>query len=384
MSAVAGFGFAVVACDPETGARRGRFDTPHGTVDTPAFMPVGTAGTVKGLTPDQLREAGAQIVLANAYHLLLRPGEALVKAHGGLHRFMGWDGPILTDSGGFQVFSLAASARVGEPGVTFRSHIDGTLVELSPERSIQVQNDLGPDVIMAFDECPANPCPLDRARAAAERTVRWAERCLAAHRNRAQALFGIVQGGIFPEVREWCAERIVSLGFPGHAIGGLAVGENPEETRRNLSATVAKLPADRPRYLMGMGTPDDLADAIGRGVDLFDCVLPTRCGRNALAFTRRGPVKIRNAEHRESLEPLDPDCACLACRRYTRAYLRHLFLANEMLGPILLSLHNVRFYQDLMREARASIDSGTFATWRQTRQASLRRDDLEVLHHDEP
>ncbi|MBI1850621.1 MAG: tRNA guanosine(34) transglycosylase Tgt [Planctomycetes bacterium] len=355
--------FSLLAADAGSRARRGRLATPHGTVDTPAFMPVGTAATVKGLTVEHLEESGAQMILANAYHLHLRPGEALVKAHGGLHRFMGWDGPILTDSGGFQVFSLAASSRIEESGVTFRSHIDGSLVELTPERSMKVQNDLGADLIMAFDECPANPCTIDVARAAAERTVRWAERCLAAHGNPAQALLGIVQGGVHPEVREWCATRIVELGFPAYAVGGMAVGEAPEETRRNVSVTTALLPEDRPRYLMGMGKPDDILDAIGRGIDLFDCVLPTRCGRNALAFTRTGTLKMRNAEHRGSLLPLDAECQCPTCRRYTRAYLRHLFVADEMLGPTLLSLHNVCFYQDLVRDARDAIERGTFGPW---------------------
>jgi queuine tRNA-ribosyltransferase len=229
---------------------------------------------------------------------------------------------------------------------------------------MQVQNDLGADLIMAFDECPANPCTEAVARAAAERTVRWAERCLAAHRNPAQALLGIVQGGVHPDVRRWCAERIVALDFPAYAVGGMAVGESPEDTRRNVSVTTDLLPEDRPRYLMGMGKPDDVVDAIGRGIDLFDCVLPTRCGRNAMAFTRGGPVKIRNAEHRASQIPLDPECGCPTCRRYTRAYLRHLFIADEMLGPTLLSLHNVRYYQDLVGDARAAIEAGRFVDWR--------------------
>jgi queuine tRNA-ribosyltransferase len=366
------FPFALLHRDVATSARLGRLLTPHGAVDTPAFMPVGTAGTVKGVTIEHLAETGTQMVLANAYHLLLRPGEQLVKAHGGLHRFMGWDGPILTDSGGFQVFSLAASSRIDESGVTFRSHVDGALVELSPERSIQVQNDLGADVIMAFDECPANPCTPDRAKEAAERTVRWAERCRRAHRNPAQALFGIVQGGIHADVRGWCAEQLRAIDFPGYAIGGLAVGEEAEETRRCISATAAFLPEDRPRYLMGMGMPEDLLDAIGRGIDLFDCVLPTRCGRNALAFTWAGPLRLRNAGHRDARIPLDARCACPACRRFTRAYIRHLFLADEMLGPILVTLHNLCFYQSLVREAREAIRSGTFATWRSTVVEGLR------------
>ncbi len=363
-SAGSAFFFSLVARDPASGARAGLFTTPHGTVETPAFMPVGTAATVKGLTVDQIRETGASMVLANAYHLLLRPGEARVKALGGLHRFMGWDGPILTDSGGYQVFSLASLSRIDESGVTFRSHVDGSLVVLSPERSIQVQNDLGADVIMAFDECPANPCSLEQARLSAERTVRWAARSLAAHRNPSQAVFGIVQGAVFPEIRTWCAERLIELEFDGYAVGGMSVGEAPQETRAGISLTTAVLPENQPRYLMGMGLPEDLLDAVGRGIDLFDCVLPTRNGRNAVAFTRTGRLRLRNSEHQSADAPLDAECRCLACRRASRAYIHHLFRTDEMLGPILLSLHNLSFYQDLLRGARQAIRAGSYAALR--------------------
>jgi queuine tRNA-ribosyltransferase len=363
--------FEVTATDPTTPARAGVLHTAHGAVETPAFMPVGTQATVKGLLPDVLRQIGTRMVLANTYHLALRPGESVVAALGGLHRFMGWDGPILTDSGGFQVFSLAARRKLTEHGVAFRSHIDGRLLELTPERAIAIQEALGADVAMCLDQCPALPATRAELAEATERTIRWAGRCRDAHRRPDQALFGIVQGGSDPELRGHCAEALVALDFPGYAIGGVSVGEGPDEIRRALEITAPLLPADRPRYLMGVGRPQDLIRAIGLGIDLFDCVLPTRNGRNATCLTDQGPVKLRNARHRLDPSPIEEGCDCPACARFSRAYLRHLFLAGEMLGPILASAHNVAYLHRLVGRARAAIASG--------RYARFTADTLEVL-----
>ncbi len=349
------FQFSVAQTDRGSQARAGFWKTPHGTVKTPAFMPVGTIGSVKGLTPDQLREAGVEMVLANTYHLALRPGPEIIADLGGLHRFIGWDGPMLTDSGGFQVFSLAKLSRLDDEQVVFRSHIDGSLLELSPERAIRIQEQLGADCIMCLDECPPHDVPLDRLEQVVDRTTRWALRCREAHQRTDQALFGIVQGGTDRRLRERSAQALVPVDFPGYAVGGLSVGEEPAKMYETLDWTVPLLPADRPRYLMGVGRPIDLIEAVLRGIDLFDCVLPTRNGRNATGFTHAGILRLRNQIHARDERPLDPQCPCPVCRRFSRAYLRHLFMVNEMLGPILLSWHNLSYYQQLLAGLRQAI-----------------------------
>jgi queuine tRNA-ribosyltransferase len=364
------FRFELHRTDPQSAARRATFHTPHGPVETPAFMPVGTQGAIKGVTIDQLRAifqsagcpAGASMILGNTYHLALRPGEEIIRQLGGLHRFMGWDGPILTDSGGFQLFSLAQNTKVTEQAAVFRSHIDGKLLELSPERAIAIQEALGSDVAMVLDHVLALPAADDALRDACDRTVRWAERCQKAATRSDQAQFAIVQGGLNPELRLQCARQLVDLNFPGYAVGGLSVGESPQEMYAILDIVCPALPPDKPRYLMGVGTPQDLLQAIRRGIDLFDCVLPTRNGRNALAFTDSGPLRLRNQVHQTDERPIDASCPCPACK-HSRAYLRHLFLADEMLGPILLSIHNLTYYQRLMADARAAIEQGRFSAW---------------------
>lgn len=348
-------------------ARRGRLHTPHGAVETPAFMPVGTAGSVKGIDSERLAETGAQMVLGNTYHLAVRPGAEIVAELGGLHAFSSWSGPMLTDSGGFQVFSLANTRQIDERGVRFKSHVDGSPIDLTPERSVEVQQLLGADVAMVLDEVIPLPAEREEVRRAMLRSLRWAERCAEAATRDDQSLFGIVQGGLDPELRIESAEGLKPLDLAGYAIGGLSVGEPPEEMYRTIQATTPALPADRPRYLMGVGTPRDLVEAVERGVDLFDCVMPTRNGRNALAFTAEGPMRLRNACHARDGRPLEEDCPCLACRRYCRGYLRHLFLADEMLGPILLSIHNLTYYQRLMASARGAIESGTYSEWKHER-----------------
>jgi len=345
-------------------ARRGVILTPHGPFDTPAFLPVGTRAAVKGLTPQQLRDAGAQIVLANTYHLMLRPGADVIAQLGGLHRFMGWRGPILTDSGGYQVFSLADLRRLDEDGVEFRSHFDGASVRLTPESSIAVQNRLGADIIMAFDECPPLPADADVLHAAVRRTVAWAWRSRAAHARADQALYGIVQGGLDFSLRRACLEQLLEMGFDGYAIGGLSVGEPTPARWEFVAGFTPELPVDKPRYLMGVGTPRDLVEAVAAGLDQFDCVLPTRNGRKGYAFTSRGVLRLRNARHRLADAPLDPDCACYACRGFSRGYLRHLFLDGEVLGGTLVSIHNVAFYQSLMARMRTAIQAGEFQRWR--------------------
>jgi len=369
--------FEITDRSGECNARVGCARTPHGPFDTPAFMPVGTKAAVKGILPEQLQEIGAQIVLANTYHLMLRPGSDSVARRGRLHRFMQWPGPILTDSGGFQVYSLADISQIDEDGVTFRSHLDGSYQRLTPERSMQVQNELGADIIMAFDDCPpasdahalvssghgtahrravAADTYDERNRAAADRTARWLKRCVAAHeRVEDQALFGIVQGGTDLELRTRCVEQVCEVELPGYAIGGVAVGEGPEMMRTVVEHTAGRLPADRPRYLMGVGYERDILAAVRAGVDMFDCVLPTRNGRNANAFTRAGPVRLRNARWAEDDSPIDPACECPVCRRFSRAYIRHLFVAEEMLGPILVSWHNLAHFQGLLLDIRAAI-----------------------------
>jgi queuine tRNA-ribosyltransferase len=344
-------------------ARRGRLTTPHGVVDTPAFMPVGTRGTVKSLGPDDLRAAGAQIVLANTYHLLLRPGPALVRELGGLHRFMAWDGPILTDSGGFQVWSLAKLRKLTDEGVEFRSPVDGSTHFLSPEVSIEVQHALGADIIHPLDECLAYPADHASAERSLALTVRWAARAKAAHARAGaerQALFGIVQGGAWEDLRRRAADEIVALGFEGYAIGGMAVGE-PKPAMYELTELVAaRLPAGQPRYLMGVGKPDDLVEAVARGVDLFDCVLPTRNARNGQCFTADGPLTIKQARYTRDQGPLEDACDCYGCRHFSRAYLRHLFVSDELLAYRLLSLHNIAFFCRLMRAMRDAIADGAF------------------------
>ncbi len=354
--------FEVLARDGR--ARAGRLATPHGLVETPVFMPVGTAGAVKGLTRAQLEEAGAGIVLGNTYHLMLRPGDDLVARLGGLHAFTGWGRAFLTDSGGYQVFSLAALRKLSEEGVRFQSHIDGARHLLSPERSIEVQSNLGADVIMAFDECPPWPAPREAVAEATARTTRWARRSREAHRRDDQWVYGIEQGGVHLELREQSARELQQIGFPGYAIGGLSVGEPKDDMLRVLEHLDPLLPQERPRYLMGVGTPEDLLEGVARGVDMFDCVLPTRNGRNGQLFTSRGRLSIRNARFRDDPRPPDPDCACYTCRTASRAYLRHLHLAGEITAATLLTLHNVAFYLDTMRRIRQSILLGRFADFR--------------------
>jgi len=322
-------------------------------------MPVGTQATVKGLEIDQLRATGTQIVLANTYHLALRPGAEVVRELGGLHRFMGWDGPILTDSGGFQLVSLAQRTKVTEEEAEFQSHIDGRTIALSPERAVEIQAKLGSDIAMVLDHVVPLPSPPDVVRDATERTVRWAQRCREAAKRDDQALFAIVQGGLDGDLRVRCAEQLAKLQFDGYAVGGLSVGETPEEMVRTLDLTVPAMPADRPRYLMGVGRPEDLLEAIRRGIDLFDCVLPTRNGRNAMAFTDQGGLKLRNRRYERDESPIEDGCPCPACRR-SRGYIRHLFMAGEMLGPILLSIHNITYYQRLLADARSAIARGRF------------------------
>ncbi|HVA47691.1 MAG TPA: tRNA guanosine(34) transglycosylase Tgt [Pirellulales bacterium] len=361
------FAFRLLHQDAGCRARRSTFHTPHGAVEMPAFMPVGTQGTVKGLAIDQLRSTGAQMVLANTYHLALRPGEEVVAELGGLHAFMGFSGPILTDSGGFQIFSLAVMARIDEQGATFRSHIDGSLVALSPERAVSLQEALGSDVAMVLDHVVALPGGPPAVREAAERTVRWAERSRDAHRRGDQAQFGIIQGGLDEPLRVWCAEQLAALDFTGYAVGGLSVGETPEEMYRVLDFTVPAMPDNKPRYLMGVGRPQDLLEAIERGIDLFDCVMPTRNGRNAVAFTDFGPIRLRNKQFERDPRPLDADCPCAACR-HSRGYLRHLFMAREMLGPVLLSIHNLTYYQRLLAAARQAIAADRFVEYRRGKE----------------
>ena len=389
--------FEVTACDGR--ARRGRLRTAHGAVETPAFMPVGTAGAVKAVTPRDLAAAGAVIVLANTYHLHLRPGDELVARRGGLHRFMGWSGPILTDSGGYQVFSLAARRVITEAGVRFRSHLDGSEHELTPETATDIQARLGSDVAMAFDECTPWPASVAEARESMERTLRWARRSRARHdvlsgsplgagaamTTPGQLQFGIVQGGMYPALRERSARETVEIGFDAYAIGGLSVGEPTRMMYDVAGTTAALLPAARPRYLMGVGMPDDLVESVARGIDLFDCVLPTRNARNGQLFTRHGPLSVKTAACAEDDRPVDAECACYTCSHFSRAYLRHLHVAREMTGAVLNTVHNLHFYLDTMRRIREAIQSGGFERFRQAfHDAYCRRqrpETPEVLTH---
>jgi queuine tRNA-ribosyltransferase len=359
---VSEFRFELIATDGA--ARRGRLHTAHGPIDTPAFMPVGTAATVKAMSADMLRATGAQVVLANTYHLMLRPGAERVERLGGLHRFMAWPGPILTDSGGFQVMSLAARRQIDEDGVVFSSHLDGSRHALTPERCMAIQHMLDATITMVLDECPAWPISREEAAQSMRRTMRWAARCRSAWRERhGYGLFGIVQGSVDPELRRESSGRLVEIGFDGYAIGGLAVGETKPMMFETVELTCSALPAGRPRYLMGVGKPADLIGAIARGVDLFDCVLPTRSGRTGQAWTRAGPLNLKNARHADDAAPLDPDCSCPACRDHARAYLHHLVRSNEILGAMLLTWHNLHFYQRLVAEMRDAVEQGVFLAW---------------------
>ena len=373
------FSFRLIATDGA--ARRGEFATPHGAVQTPAFMPVGTQATVKGLAPDAVRDTGAEILLGNTYHLMLRPGAERIAALGGLHKFMNWPRPILTDSGGFQVMSLSELRKITDKGVTFRSHIDGAMVDLTPERAIEIQLLLGADIVMQLDEC----IKLPNATAELERAMRlsldWAERCKRAFEGAppGRALFGIVQGGDDPELRAHSARALAAIGFQGYAIGGLAVGEPQDVMLRITGETAAELPAGRPRYLMGVGTPDDLIEAVARGIDMFDCVLPTRNGRHGAVFTRFGQINLDNARHRDDPRPLDEQCGYEATRTYSRAYLHHLVRANEMLGAMLLSAINLAYYQELMAKMRDAIEHGSFAGFRAQTREGWEKGDLAPI-----
>ncbi len=353
--------FRLLAQDGE--ARRGRMIFARGVVETPAFMPVGTYATVKTLTPDEVAGLGAQMILGNAFHLMLRPGLEVIEAHGGLHGFMGWHGPILTDSGGFQVFSLGAMRKISEQGVTFASPVNGDRVFMGPEESMAVQRALGSDVVMIFDECTPYPADEATARASMELSLRWAERSKIAHGDNPAALFGIVQGGMYPHLREASLAGLLEIGFDGYAIGGLSVGEPKDEMLRILDHITPRMPADRPRYLMGVGRPEDLVEAVCRGVDMFDCVMPTRNARNGHLFVRDGVIRIRNARYERDTRPLDEHCDCYTCRHYSRAYLRHLDRAGEVLGLRLNTLHNLHYYQTLMAELRQAIAEGRLADY---------------------
>lgn len=354
------FAFDLQKTDTATAARAGTITTPHGEIATPVFMPVGTLGAVKTLTPEEVKAVGAKIILGNTYHIYLRPGLSTISKLGGLHSFMGWDGPILTDSGGFQVLSLGHLRKINDDGVVFRSHIDGSEHFFSPEVATQIQSDLGADIIMTFDDCPDHQGELDEIRQSMKRTHRWAERCLKSHANEKQAMFGIVHGGTFPDLRRQSSKFITSLDFPGYAIGGLSVGETKDLTWAMVEEVVPLLPDDKPRYLMGVGSPEDLFEAVARGIDMFDCVLPTRVARNGSLFTSQGRRSIRRAQYKDMNVPVEEGCDCYACRNFSAAYLHHLFKSEEMLGYRLASIHNLRFLVRLMERMRKSILDGGF------------------------
>ncbi len=353
--------YELLHVDAKTGARRGRLHTPHGVIETPVFMPVGTAGSVKAIAPDDLRTLGAQIILSNTYHLMLRPGERLVKKLGGLHKFIAWERPMLTDSGGFQVYSLSTARKITEDGVAFQSHIDGSKHMLSPERSIEIQEALGADVIMAFDECPPSQSERHYLEASLDRTTRWLGRCVKAWTRGPSSLFGIVQGGLHEDLRRRHTEEICSYDLPGFALGGFAVGEQPAQMHAGVAFSAPLLPKDKPRYLMGVGTPIDLVTCIGAGVDMFDCVLPTRTARNGLLFTTEGRVVIKNAKYIDDERPIDPHCACYTCRTFSRAYLRHLYVAQEIVAMRLNTLHNLHYFLTLVGQAREAIEQDRYA-----------------------
>ncbi len=361
-------------------ARTGRINTPRGEIRTPAFMPVGTAATVKAMMPSSVRETGADILLGNTYHLMLRPTAERIDRLGGLHKFMNWDRPILTDSGGFQVMSLASLRKLTERGVTFKSHIDGSKHEITPERSMEIQKLLGSDIVMCFDECPALPADRDRIASSMEMSMRWAKRSKDAFGDRrGHALFGIQQGGLEKDLRQQSAEALREIDFDGYAIGGLAVGEGQEAMFECLDYAPEQLPQDKPRYLMGVGKPDDIVGAVARGVDMMDCVLPSRSGRTGQVFTRKGVLNIKNARHADDPRPLDEDCGCPACQNYSRAYLHHVFRSQEMISSMLLTWHNLRYYQDIMAGMREAIAAGTFAAWQSDFHSTRAQGDIDPI-----
>ena len=368
------FQFELLATDRTTRARRGRLHTPHGVIETPIFMPVGTHGALKAMTPAQVSEAGAQIILANTYHLHLKPGEALVAKAGGLHRFMGWDRPILTDSGGFQVFSLPKK-EITEDGVYFAHEVSGERIFLGPREATAIQNQLGADIIMAFDECIPYPATHAYAAKSIKKTLRWAEECCKAHQRPDQALFPIVQGSVYPDLRKQCAEALTALDAIGYAIGGVSVGEGLELLKQVVDCTEPYLPTGKPRYLMGVGLPEDILESIERGMDMFDCVIPTRYARSATLFTRRGRIRLTSRRYRRDFFPVDAACGCYCCANFSRAYLHHLFNANEILSATLSAIHNVRFFLDLAAGARSAIEAGDFGPWKQAFLAEYGRDD---------
>ncbi|RMF64257.1 MAG: tRNA guanosine(34) transglycosylase Tgt [Calditrichaeota bacterium] len=383
------FGFRILAEDTESDARAGVLETAHGEVHTPVFMPVGTQGTVKTCSPHELIEVGSQIILGNTYHLYLRPGTDVIEAAGGLHKFSSWPGPILTDSGGYQVYSLAQLRKVSDDGVVFQSHHDGSYHEFSPERSVDIQRSLGSDIMMVLDECPPYPCTEEYAVESVDRTTRWAARCRAhflatePKYGAEQVLFGIVQGSTFHHLRERSAQALVQMDFPGYAIGGLSIGEPKSVLFEIVAFTAALLPRDKPRYLMGMGKPEDLLEAISLGVDMFDCVIPTRNARKGQVFTRRGPINVKNAVYKEDFRPIEETCKCYACLNFTRAYLRHLIHADEILGLRLTTLHNLFFYHQLVAEARQSIMEGRFVAWKEAFLAEygMKQETLTAVHN---
>jgi queuine tRNA-ribosyltransferase len=375
---MAGFSYRIHATDGH--ARTGAITTPRGQIRTPAFMPVGTGATVKAMMPESVRDTGADILLGNTYHLMLRPTAERIDRLGGLHRFMNWDRPILTDSGGFQVMSLANLRKLTERGVTFKSHIDGSKHEITPERSMEIQKLLGSDIVMCFDECPALPADRDRLAESMALSMRWAARSKAAFGDRpGHALFGIQQGGLEQDLRLESAQKLREIGFDGYAVGGLAVGEGQAAMFDCLDYAPGQLPADKPRYLMGVGKPDDIVGAVARGIDMMDCVLPTRSGRTGQVFTRKGVLNIKNARHADDPRPLDEDCGCPACRQYSRAYLHHVFRAQEMISSMLLTWHNLRYYQDIMAGMRTAIGAGTFTAWQRDFHAARAQGDIDPL-----
>ena len=354
--------FEVAATDGK--ARRGTLTFPRGKVETPAFMPVGTYGTVKGMLPRDIEEIGAHIILGNTFHLMLRPGTQVMKEHGDLHDFTGWKGPILTDSGGFQVFSLGAMRKITEHGVSFQSPVDGAKVELTPEISMDVQRDLGSDIVMIFDECTPYPATVSEAESSMAMSLRWAERSKTAHGDSPSALFGIIQGGMYRDLREVSLKGLTDIGFDGYAIGGLSVGEPKEDMRKIINHIAPKMPEDKPRYLMGVGTPEDIIEAIAQGIDMFDCVMPTRNARNGWLFTEFGDLKLKNTQYKNDTNPIDSHCECYTCQNYSRAYLHHLFRIGEMLGSRLNTIHNLFYYQKIVHDARSAIEIGSFETYR--------------------
>src|SRR5712692_6034746 len=371
--------FELIATDPSSKARRGRLTTAHGVIDTPAFMPVGTQGSVKAVSPRELRELNAQIILGNTYHLFVRPGIDVIKHFGGLHKFMNWDGPILTDSGGYQIFSLAKLRKISEAGVEFQNHVDGTPAFILPEIAMEIQAALGSDIAMALDECAPYPCDRVYAARSAEMTTRWAKRCKGAPRPDRQLLFGIVQGATFDDLRKASAQAIADLGFDGYAIGGVSVGEPEEEMTRAVESSEPFLPKDKPRYAMGLGTPPQLLQMIARGTDMFDFVLPTRLARNGTAFASAGTLNLKNAEFAMDKRPIEENCACSTCREFTRGYIRHLIKAEEILGLRLITLHNLHFYLDLMKQARTAIKGGSFDQFRKSFVANYKMRNRDLV-----